>query len=307
MTLVRPLFFTLVLFTLALVASAFLTPRAEARYIEANTQCPPGGKVGQPCVDTTNGYRTKGKCAYVYVCRATDVNDGTPPICAGGSCPIGGPPPSNFNPYPKPIAVASGSPTIPKGGLSEVEQRVLDSVFGENDAIDPDIDLAEASAAANTQLRSLKEYSDAEDLLLYTPESFDEKTSALFEDLRAQVVTLAPGQRLPRDAESGASVRLAYAGGGFFGGGALTGGPDVGASINVRSFREAPQLLARAFANAVDAVINILLADFAAAGQAWADATVDFKLSMLYFGAAFKSLFAVLIEIIRSWFAAVSL
>gem|GEM_PF-3378998 len=305
MALVRPLFLSLVFVALAL---AFHATRVEAKNAEANTQCPPGGKIGQSCVDNTNGYKTKGKCAYVYVCKATDVNDGTPPICAGGSCPIGGPPPSNFNPYPKPIKVASGSPAIPKGGISGIEQGVLDSVFGDSDAIDPEVDLEEASASANAQLLAAQEYSEAEDLLLYVPESFDEKTSTLFADLRAQAVSLAPGQKVAVDVQTGGSVRLAYPGGsGFFGGdfSAPAGGSgEAGAAINVKSFVDAPQLLARAVANAVDAIINILLADFTTAGQAWADARMDFKLSMLHFGAAIKSIVAVLWEMIQSWFVA---
>jgi hypothetical protein len=300
MALVRPLFLALVF---AVLAFSLHATHVEAKNAEANTQCPPGGKIGQSCVDNTNGYKTKGKCAYVYVCKATDVNDGTPPICAGGSCPIGGPPPSNFNPYPKPVKVASGSPSIPQSGISTVEQGILDSVFGENDAVDPEIDLEEASAAANAQLTSLQEYSEAEDLLLYAPESFDEKTSTLFEDLRAQAVSLAPGQKPGGSTEVGGSVRLAYAGGGGFFGGDFSppaGGGAAGTRINVKSFVDAPQLLARAVANAVDAIINILLADFSAAGRAWADASVDFKLSMLHFGAALKSIFAVLWEMLQS-------
>lgn len=304
MALVRPIFLALVFVALAFSLHA---TRVEAKDADANRQCPPGGKIGQTCIDNTNGYKTKGKCAYVYVCKATDVNDGTPPICAGGSCPIGGPPPSNFNPYPKPVKVASGSPAIPKGGISGIEQGVLDSVFGDSDAIDPEVDLEEASASANAQLLAAQEYSEAEDLLLYAPESFDTKVSTLFEDLRAQAVSLAPGQRIGSDVQAGGSVRLAYAGGGgFFGGdfSAPGGSAQTQVALNVKSFVDAPQLLARAVANAVDAIIHILLADFSAAGRAWADASMDFKLSMLHFGAAIKSLFAVLVEMVRALFIA---
>lgn len=299
MSLTRKLVLVPLCFALACMVAV---PRADAIDAESNMQCAPGGKKGQKCMDNTNGYQTQGTCAYVYVCKADNVNSQTPPVCANGSCPMGGPPPSNFNPYRKPITVASGSPEIPQSDISLLEQGVLNSVFGSGSTtLGSDADLQKISAAANARLNALS--GDEEDILLYAPESFDSKTSVLFDQLRDQAVSLAPGLIKNGQTGTGGAVRLAYAGGGFFGGDVGgAGGSDPGIAIDLRSFIDAPQLFARGFANMVTAILQVLLADFSSAAQSWADARADFALSFQYLGTALTSLFAFLWEMIRTWF-----
>lgn len=276
---------------------------AEAVYIDADIQCPPGGKIDQPCKDVTNGYTTKGKCKHIYVCKADKVDTKTPPICAGGKsdCPIGGPPPTGFNPYPKPIKVASGSPAIPKSAISQFEAGVLDSVFSDSDEIDPSVDLEAVSEEANAHLHELFG-GDDEEILTYVPESFDTKTSALFSHLRESAVTLSPGQL----AKSGTGItgsiseRLAYASGGFFGGppiyggGGSTQGEDASlGAVLANDLWSMPRFLAMAVAHAVKSIGLILLADFGAAGIEWAAARADVIAALSYAKDAFVALWRI--------------
>lgn len=284
-----------------LVVLLLLAPRADARYTEANVQCPPGGKIGQSCTDNTNGYQTKGKCAYVYVCKATNVDSKVPPTCVGGKgdCPVGGPPPSDFNPYPKPIKIASTSAPIPKSGITGVEQGVLNSVFSDSDEIDPSVDLDAVSANANAQLYALYGADTGEEILAYIPESFDTKTSTLFESLRAEAVALSPGQLVK---SSGGTVtvaqRLAYASGGFFGGTPAygAGGSDTDASAEISTAVladaawSAPRFLAKSFAHAMKAALSVILADFSAAGTEWHAAGTDMRVALAGTGVALTAL-----------------
>src|SRR3989344_989744 len=149
---------SLLVFVCAASFLFFFPEAVRAVYMDADAQCPPGGKINQPCKDNTHGYITKGKCAFVYVCKADNVDSKTPPICAGGKadCPVGGPPPASFNPYPKPIKIASGSPAIPASSISEFEANVLNMAFaGGGSDVSPAVNLENLSTSANASLAAL--------------------------------------------------------------------------------------------------------------------------------------------------------
>lgn len=277
-----------------------------ARYTEANVQCPPGGKVKQPCKDNTNGYVTQGTCAYVYVCKADNVKSQEPPICAGGKsdCPIGGPPPSSFNPYPRPVKIASTSTPIPKTGISGVEQSVLDQVFGNSDTIDPSVDLVQVAEKANVELLATQEYSKTDDLLTYAPQSFDAKTSTLFASLREQAVALFPGQS-PGTVNTNSAVKFGFPSGTPIGtsfgapGSSLEGRMNVGKEISV-DLMGSGAYFAQGIGSVLHALISVILADFTAASQAWADAKINFSLAFSHFGRAVAALWHELITLILS-------
>ncbi|MDP3645595.1 MAG: hypothetical protein Q8R25_00710 [bacterium] len=99
---------TILIATLACFAIFTHVPIARAINMDADKQCPPGGKVGQQCKDVTNGYTTQGKCTHIYVCKAS------------GSKVSGG--------------VNATAQKVPTGGDSSVSTVPTGSIVGQNQA-----------------------------------------------------------------------------------------------------------------------------------------------------------------------------
>ncbi|MBI5470379.1 hypothetical protein HY968_03640 [Candidatus Kaiserbacteria bacterium] len=91
-------------FGLLIVFVLFIFPAVVfAENTEADQQCPPGGTVGQPCKDTTNGYVTSGHCTHINICKADSWNKNPPKGCG-----------SSGNIY-APTADCPKGPVIPNG------------------------------------------------------------------------------------------------------------------------------------------------------------------------------------------------
>ena len=280
---------------------ALIPYMVEARFIDANVQCPPGGKKNQPCTDNTNGYTTKGTCSFVYVCKANQVDPKTPPPCSPGSadCPKGTSYPPAYTPTPRPIQIASTSEAIPHTAVSSFEQGILDAVFdAESNDIRAAVDVEEVIASANTQLRALAGDS-AEELLSYVPESFATDSSTLFASLRDAAVTLSPGSLhydQVLDLQNG--VKVAFATGGSFGSVAAhtsgSNGKDSNGSDpyelqgDWHAFSRAADSMANAIVYGTRSLAALLLADFSVAGDYGSFALERFKTSLALLGGMMK-------------------
>ena len=269
------------------------------RYIDADIQCR-GGQVNQKCKDNTNGYITSGHCTHIYVCKADNYKSGPPKICTGGSadCPKGGDYPAPL-PYRAPIVIASGSPMVAPTTISNVEQNVLNTVFGSSASTG--IDFEEVSAAANAQLHALQGEPEGEaEFLEFSPESFDEETSAVFDSLRDSAIALMPGRLPENSAQQSIAERLAYASGGSFLAPAYGTGSgsdeETNGSLLLKGALSVPALFGKALSLAAQALIGILIADFSLASRHWHEAGAATAAAFSLLGDIVVLLFKMLLE-----------
>jgi hypothetical protein len=103
--------------SIAVVFAVFLPSRTHAVYYQSDKQCPPGGKVAQPCKDVTNGYTTSGHCTFIGVCKA----DNFPP-----SPEV--PPEKHSSPVGPASSVGTSSPSV--STVSSSSAGVAVPVFG---------------------------------------------------------------------------------------------------------------------------------------------------------------------------------
>ncbi len=275
---------------------------------QADQQCQPGGKIGQKCTDNTHGYKTQGKCAYVYVCKADSVPSNEPPLCTGGGkdCPVGGPSPSNFNPYPKAIKIASGSPSIPTSSISDLEKGVLGAAFASDEATPTD--LADLSASANVSLKTILDAQgeDSSDALAFVPESFQKETSTLFAGLRENAVTLGPGQKPTVAVDALGNVRLAFPSndGTSFGATFDASSDENSTGISfaddlILAATNAPRHFALGFYHAGQAALMVVLADFSSARAEWNVATENLTSAAEDLWNVLRALWEMLVQFIQ--------
>ena len=103
----------LAVFSLCISSWSLFFGSAEAVNTQADSQCPGGGVVGQPCKDHTNGYTTSGHCTHIQICAA-DSWPKAPKGCgagqtAGKDCPYGKNYRDGGNPMPRPIQISTSS------------------------------------------------------------------------------------------------------------------------------------------------------------------------------------------------------
>lgn len=260
---------------LVLIIGGLFPVGAHAVYIDSNVQCPPGGYIGQPCKDNTNGYVSEGACDSIFVCRATRLPSEKPPTCIGKpgnpDCPSGSPPPPPSRQTSQPI----DSLSIPTSSLSPEMASLLSGLIEDTQSMSStSMRFATSSDIILIRLAEFAGPARAGDPLRFSLDSYNPTVSTLFQALRDSARTLQPGDFERARTVEAKSADQRFASAGAFGGGSGSSDPSTASEEpepNLGSrLAHAFAALLRALLHFVKAVGNIGIADFTAAGTEWA-------------------------------------